>query len=89
MLGNVWEWVNTPASPPGGEDFDNYRNQLFKDLNPSLSQTEPFYQVRGGSYSFPLQSPDEVSRMLWDPTPIPARGRKPDIGFRCARDVGR
>jgi serine/threonine-protein kinase len=89
MLGNVFEWVNTPGSAPEGEEFEKYQNELFKDLNPSLSRTEPFYQVRGGSYKFSLQSPDQFAQVLWDSTPIPARGRKPDIGFRCARDAGR
>jgi serine/threonine-protein kinase len=89
MLGNVWEWVDTPAEVPTGSHFENYRKTFFSDLVPALSPTEPFYQVRGGSYHFYSSRANDPSVLLWAPMPIPARGSQPDIGFRCARDVDR
>jgi serine/threonine-protein kinase len=83
MLGNVWEWVDTPAEAPAGTEFKEYR-RIFKDLSPALSREEPFYEVRGWSYAV---TPDDPSRLIWDFAPIPARARKPDIGFRCAKDA--
>jgi serine/threonine-protein kinase len=86
MLGNVWEWVDTPAEVPAGADFEKYQKRFFSSLVPPLSPTEPFYQVRGGSY---LYAPRDPSVLIWDAMTIPARGFKPDIGFRCARDAER
>jgi formylglycine-generating enzyme required for sulfatase activity len=87
MVGNVWEWVNTPAAPPQGGEFAAYR-EMFRDLTPALSPAEPYYQVRGGSYRFyiPLE---QAPALVHDSSPVPARARKPDIGFRCAKDAAR
>jgi len=89
MLGNVWEWVETPAEVPPGAHFEDYRKRFFGSLVPPLSPTESFFQVRGGSYRFYLYPANDPGALLWDSMPIPARGSKPDIGFRCARDVER
>jgi serine/threonine-protein kinase len=83
LVGNVWEWVNAPATPPQGADFLAY-GKMFKDLSPALSSTEPFFQVRGGSFRFYVP-PGETPALVHDSSPIPARARKPDIGFRCVR----
>lgn len=84
MLGNVWEWVNAAAQAPQGEEFQYYQRHLFSDLKPPLSPTEPFYYARGGSYKFFDPKPEEF---ISDPgSPLPARARKPDVGFRCAMD---
>jgi serine/threonine-protein kinase len=84
MLGNAWEWVDAVASAPQGEEFRMYQ-RMFRDLVPRLSNTEPFYYARGGSYKFVDKNPAEL---LSDPgSPLPARARKPDVGFRCAEDV--
>jgi len=86
MVGNAWEWVDAPAQAPDGAEFNNYE-KIFSDLAPSLSRTDRFYQVRGGSYRYVPDRPDQMPALLWDSTPAPARARKPDIGFRCARNA--
>jgi serine/threonine-protein kinase len=83
MLGNAWEWVNAPAPTPQGDEFRSYL-QIFHDLVPPLSATDPFYYARGGGFDFPDGTPAEL---ISDPgSPLPARARKPDVGFRCAMD---
>jgi serine/threonine protein kinase/formylglycine-generating enzyme required for sulfatase activity len=84
MLGNAWEWVDARTSAPDGAEFDTYET-IFKDLTPGLSRTEPFYQIRGGSYRYEVAA-DQMPALLWDSSPAPARARKSDIGFRCARN---
>ncbi|MBI4875960.1 MAG: SUMF1/EgtB/PvdO family nonheme iron enzyme [Acidobacteria bacterium] len=83
LVGNAWEWVNTPAQPPSGSEFERYA-RLFEELSPPLTRSEPFYQIRGGSYRF-LVPADQTAALVCDSSPVPARARKPDIGFRCAR----
>jgi serine/threonine-protein kinase len=83
MLGNAWEWVDAPAPTPQGDEFRSYL-QIFHDLVPPLSATDPFYYARGGGFDFPDATPAEL---ISDPgSPLPARARKPDVGFRCAMD---
>jgi len=84
MLGNVWEWVNSTATPPPGEEFAGYE-QMFRDLTPPLSAAEPFFQARGGSYRFYVPA-GQMPALVYDASPVPARARKPDIGFRCAKN---
>lgn len=87
MLGNVWEWVNTPGSAPLGDDaFNRYTSQYFRDLNPPLSRDEPWYEIRGGSYTF---QPADPASLVWDYVAFPARGREDDVGFRCAADANK
>jgi formylglycine-generating enzyme required for sulfatase activity len=84
MLGNAWEWVDAVAPVPHGDEFRVYL-RTFRDLVPPLSATEPFYYARGGSYEFVDPNPAEL---ISDPgSPLPARARKPDVGFRCAMDA--
>ena len=85
MLGNVWEWVNSPGTPPQGAEFARYKS-LFKDLEPPLLSTEPYYSIRGGSAFWPSTA-EQQAETLWDETPLPARARQKDVGFRCARDA--
>lgn len=83
MMGNVWEWVDAVAPVPTGEEFRNYQ-RIFRNLSPPLAATDSFYFARGGSYKFPDANPAEL---ISDPgSPLPARARKPDVGFRCAMD---
>lgn len=84
MLGNVWEWVDTPAAPPEGAEFQRYQ-KLFK-LSPPLSPTEPFYEIRGGSFNLDTH-PDEAQTLLWNESVVPARVYRSSIGFRCAKTV--
>jgi len=72
MVSNAWEWVNARAQAPDGAEFNNYE-KIFSDLTPGLSRTEPFYQVRGGSYRYEV-APDQTAALLWDSSPAPARG---------------
>jgi eukaryotic-like serine/threonine-protein kinase len=84
MLGNVWEWINDAAHAPSGEEFQYYQHRVFPDLTPPLSHTEPYYHARGGSFQTFNPQPEVF---ISDPgTPLPARARKPDVGFRCAMD---
>jgi formylglycine-generating enzyme required for sulfatase activity len=84
MLGNAWEWVDASAPAPPADEFRVYQ-RIFRDLVPPLSETEPFYYARGGSFDFFDKNPAEL---LSDPgSPLPARARKPNVGFRCAMDA--
>jgi len=82
MLGNVWEWVDTAASAPPASEFGGLPR-----LDPPLSASEPWYQIRGGSYAVHPADGPEAARFLWDVTPFPARASANDIGFRCAIDA--
>jgi serine/threonine-protein kinase len=86
MLGNAWEWVNTPAEVPEGDEFEGYQREGFPNLHPALSRTEPYYQIRGGSFRF---VPDDPTALIWDSSPAPERAATPQIGFRCAKSVDR
>ena len=48
MIGNVWEWVDTPAP------LDEHEFELLKKYSrvysPPLTRDESYYQVRGGSF---------------------------------------
>ncbi len=81
MVGNVWEWVNQPA-PLMPEDVLRIQH-LF---NPPLDPKEPAYQIRGGSYMHSVDSTG-FEELVWDHATAPARTRRNDIGFRCARDA--
>ena len=84
MLGNALEWIDTPMYPSKGSDFEHLKAG-FPRLSPPLSPTERFYQVRGGSYKYPV--PGDPSALLWDSITMPARALEPDLSFRCAKDV--
>lgn len=85
MLGNAMEWLDARVSAPTDAEWNNYL-KVFSELG-GLSRDEPFYDARGGSYKS-LAPPDrDPADFLWDDTPLPSRARKPDVGFRCARDV--
>jgi serine/threonine-protein kinase len=87
LLGNAWEWVDDVAPAPKGKYFREYQEIWFPHLVPPLSATEPFYHARGGAYDFFLPV-DKTPDLLSDPgSPLPARARKKDVGFRCAMDV--
>ncbi|MFN7921977.1 MAG: bifunctional serine/threonine-protein kinase/formylglycine-generating enzyme family protein [Bryobacteraceae bacterium] len=84
MLGNVWEWTSTAAPAPPPAQLDRYR-RIFQDLSPPLSGSDTFYQVRGGSFRYEMPL-DKWSALVWDFNPTPARARRNDVGFRCAKD---
>jgi eukaryotic-like serine/threonine-protein kinase len=76
MAGNVWEFVYEMTAPePRTVDY-------FKDrLTPSPTAAEPWYQIRGGSFTEALQD-----GLLWDYGVVPAQWKNPNIGFRCVKD---
>jgi formylglycine-generating enzyme required for sulfatase activity len=85
MVGNVWEWTSEPAQAPAEAQFERYA-RLFRELRPPLSRDEAYFQVRGGSFRF-APRPEEAGRLCSDFSPMPARVRRADIGFRCARNI--
>jgi serine/threonine-protein kinase len=84
LVGNVWEWVDS-AAKPNDRQFAESKLEL-PTLKPPPSRTEPFYQLRGGSFRtiMPLH---EWPGLVNDFTVMPARAKLPDLGFRCARSV--
>lgn len=87
LLGNVWEWVDAEMPPPPQAEFAAYQ-KAFDELSPPLTPDEPFRQARGGSFRFYVPA-EQAAALVYDASPVPARARKPDIGFRCARDIQR
>ncbi len=79
MVGNVWEWVDQSA-PMTPDDFQRMRH-LFQ---PPLDINEPAFQIRGGSYTH-YATPETLQELVWDFAVAPARTKRMDIGFRCAR----
>jgi eukaryotic-like serine/threonine-protein kinase len=77
MVGNVWELIEQ-LSPPSRENIENFRILL----KPAPQADEPWYQIRGESYDDPL-----AQNVIWDSTTIPARWKRKNIGFRCAKDA--
>ena len=76
MVGNVWELVDEFKTPgPHALEFG-------KQLTPPATPDEPWYTIRGASFSDPL--PKDV---IWDSITVPARWKNPNIGFRCAKDA--
>jgi len=83
MVGNVWELLDAPVPAPSPKHFADFPN-----LNPPPSASEPWVQIRGGSYAFHPQAGDEAG-LVSDYAPFPARGYEDDAGFRCALDAGK
>ena len=79
MMGNVWEWVDTPLTPVP-EIL-----QRFKSLKGPLAQAtamEAWYGIRGGAFDL-----TPSNEFLDDTGVFPARFGSDNIGFRCARSV--
>jgi serine/threonine-protein kinase len=81
MVGNVWELVDTPVPAPSPEHFGDFPN-----LNPPPSASEPWVEIRGGSYAYHPGDGDEAG-LVSDYARFPARGYENDVGFRCALDA--
>ena len=77
MVGNVWEYVEQLSSP-SAQAIEHFRILL----NPAPQANEPWYQIRGESFSEGL-----ANGALWDSTTVPARWKSPNLGFRCAKDT--
>ncbi len=82
MIGNVWEWVDTPA-PLDEREFELLK-KYSEVYSPPLTRTESYYQARGGSFRY--LSHDPKFALVFDWLPLPARAHEPDVGFRCAQD---
>ena len=74
LVGNVWEWVDKREPLEEGD----LREVV---LDPPVTQSEPAYQIRGGSF----QQSIELRQAVWDFAVAPARLKRADVGFRCAR----
>ncbi len=78
MVGNVWELVDE-FIPPGPHALE-----LGKTLKPPATPEEPWYTIRGGSFSDEWPKLNDV---IWDSTTVPARWKNANIGFRCVKDA--
>ena len=75
MAGNVWEFVDE-AGKPSPEAITFYG----QSIKPKPTADEPWCTIRGGGYQDKLLPAYEFAT-------VPERLYKPDIGFRCVRDV--
>ena len=73
MVGNAWEFVDTPRTAPTDKD-------LLKVLKPQPG--EAWYMIRGQSAWEPLSE-----NVIWDSTAVPEHWKHPSVGFRCAKDA--
>ena len=77
MVGNVWELIEQ-LTPPSDEAMETFRIEL----KPAPQADEPWYPIRGESFDDPL-----AQNVIWDSTTVPARWKRRNIGFRCAKDA--
>jgi len=79
MVGNVAEYIDQrhPAT-----EFDT-KNEAFSKLQPPPTADEPWYRIRGLSFSDPSKY---IDRAVWDFVAVPARWKGSNIGFRCVAD---
>jgi eukaryotic-like serine/threonine-protein kinase len=75
MAGNAWEFVDELATPSPSA-LDAYA----KLLSPPPTPDEPWYKMCGGAFNVPL-----VRNAAFEWSSVPARCRRNDIGFRCAK----
>ena len=80
MVGNVWEWVDTPGTPDD-EEFAALAKQKF---TPPIQRSDAFSQIRGGSFLSIPQAGRETEFVYRTPL-MPVSASKRDIGFRCAK----
>ena len=77
MVGNAWEFVDQ-LSDPGPNALDYFS----KMLTPPPGPAEPWYTIRGLSYT----EKELANGALYDFTTVPARWSAINIGFRCVKD---
>ena len=77
MVGNVWELVDERTTP--GPDTLAYFQKL---LNQPLTVNDAWYQIRGDSFTEPI---DRVN--IWDNGSVPELWKDANIGFRCVKDA--
>jgi eukaryotic-like serine/threonine-protein kinase len=79
MAGNVLEYVRNEITP-SMEAVERFA----KIVQPPPAMNEPWYSIKGGSFSMPLEA-----AVPWEWSAVPARFSGPDIGFRCVKDPSR
>ena len=79
MVGNVWELVDQFVTP--GPHALEYFGKV---LTPKPTTEDPWYTIRGGSFSDEWPKLNDV---IWDSTTVPARWKDTNIGFRCVKDA--
>lgn len=77
MVGNAWELVDEPVTPPADAVA-----RFAGILTPPPDSKERWVLIRGGSYAEPLD-PD----VMWSWVEVPARYRSELVGFRCVKPV--
>ena len=75
MIGNVWEWVVTPAPRPSPK--------LTSTQNQEPAQPVKYHLLKGGGW----QSPKKIA-VISTRNSIPWQTPMPTVGFRCARSDG-
>jgi len=88
IIGNVWEWVDAPVSPGNAQMKNLAAESWARALDPPLSLSESYMQIRGGSYSFLSGARvEDLPQVVYDYAILPARVGRPEVGFRCVKDV--
>jgi formylglycine-generating enzyme required for sulfatase activity len=88
MLGNVWEWVDKPETPSEDQYANLWKQTWGRQLQPPLSRDEPYRQIKGGCFLFLSTSKlADLPSLVYDSAVLPIRVGRPEVGFRCARDV--
>lgn len=77
MVGNAWEFVDQLSNP--GPNALGYFSKM---LTPPPGPAEPWYTIRGLSYT----EKELADGALYDFTTVPARWSAVNIGFRCVKD---
>ena len=86
MVGNVYEFVKDEAEP-----IPENVKYFATHLNPPPKPQEPWYEIRGAGFKWPLagkaKSGEFLYKGVWDYIAVPARWKAQDIGFRCVKDA--
>jgi serine/threonine-protein kinase len=77
MVGNAWELVEQLVTPS-----ETAVATFAKLLTPAPKASDPWFTMRGESYTEPL-----MDKVLSDDMPVPTAFKGPNIGFRCAKDA--
>ena len=75
MAGNAWEFVDELTTPSAGA-----LEAFAKVMTPPPTADEPWYKICGGAFNVPL-----IQNAAFEWSAVPARCRRDDIGFRCAK----
>jgi eukaryotic-like serine/threonine-protein kinase len=78
MAGNAWEFVDELTTPSAGA-----LEAFARLMTPPPTADEPWYKICGGAFNIPLVQNVAIAADQW--SSVPARCRRPDIGFRCAK----